>query len=180
MEDLEQIIAGCIRNDRKSQEKLYRQFYVPLYCLCRRFFHNQHEAVESVNDGMMKVFERIDTYRPERGRFFNWVYTIVRHTALDKLRASLAWTIRTDLLDAVDMEIDSGDNPLRSIEEKDIYRLLDGLTPATRVIFDLFYIENYSIRDVAEELSISAGTVKWHLSDGRRRLKSLMEQHFNE
>jgi RNA polymerase sigma factor (sigma-70 family) len=129
---------------------------------------------------MLKVFERIETYRPERGRFFNWVYTIVRHTALDKLRASLAWTIRTDLLDAVDMEIDSGDNPLRSIEEKDVYRLLDGLAPATRVIFDLFYIENYSIRDVAEELSISAGTVKWHLSDGRRKLKSLMEQHFNE
>jgi RNA polymerase sigma factor (sigma-70 family) len=159
---------------------LYKQFYVPLYCLCRRFFTNPHEAVESVNDGMMKVFERIGTYRPDRGRLFNWIYTIVRHTALDKLRPSVARTIRTDMLDEAAPEIDSGDNPLRSMEEKDIYRLLDRLTPATRVIFDLFYIENYTIREVADELSIAAGTVKWHLSDGRRKLKSLLEQHFNE
>jgi RNA polymerase sigma-70 factor (ECF subfamily) len=129
---------------------------------------------------MMKVFERIGTYRPERGRFFNWVYTIVRHTALDKMRSSVARTIRTDVFDTAEPEIDSGDNPLRSMEEKDIYRLLDHLTPATRVIFDLFYIENYTIRDIAGDLSISAGTVKWHLSDGRRKLKTLLEQHFNE
>lgn len=148
--------------------------------MCRRFFPNQHDAVESVNDGMMKVFERIGTYRPERGRFFNWVYTIVRHTALDKLRSSVARTVRTDVLDNSEPEIDAADNPLRSMEEKDIYRLLDHLAPATRVIFDLFYIENYSIRDIAGDLSISAGTVKWHLSDGRRKLKTLLEQHFNE
>jgi RNA polymerase sigma factor (sigma-70 family) len=129
---------------------------------------------------MMKVFERIGSYRPERGRFFNWVYTIVRHAALDKLRASVAATSQTDVLDEAGPEIDSGENPFRSMEEKDIYRLLDRLTPATRVIFDLFYIENYTIRDIAEELSIAAGTVKWHLSDGRRKLKSLLEQHFNE
>jgi RNA polymerase sigma factor (sigma-70 family) len=180
LEDLQQIIAGCIRNDRKSQEKLYKQFYVALYCMCRRFFSNQHEAVESVNDGMMKVFERIGTYSPERGRFFNWVYTIVRHTALDKLRSAVARTIRTDVLDDEMPEIDTGDSPLRSMEQKDIYRLLDRLTPATRIIFDLFYIENYTIREIVDELSVSAGTVKWHLSDGRRKLKSLVEQHFNE
>jgi RNA polymerase sigma-70 factor (ECF subfamily) len=148
--------------------------------MCRRFFSNQHEAVESVNDGMMKVFERIGTYSPERGRFFNWVYTIVRHTALDKLRSAVARTIRTDVLDDELPEIDTGDSPLRSMEQKDIYRLLDRLTPATRIIFDLFYIENYTIREIVDELSVSAGTVKWHLSDGRRKLKSLVEQHFNE
>jgi RNA polymerase sigma-70 factor (ECF subfamily) len=148
--------------------------------MCRRFFSNQHEAVESVNDGMMKVFERIGTYSPERGRFFNWVYTIVRHTALDKLRSAVARTIRTDVLDDEMPETDTGDSPLRSMEQKDIYRLLDRLTPATRIIFDLFYIENYTIREIVDELSVSAGTVKWHLSDGRRKLKSLVEQHFNE
>jgi RNA polymerase sigma factor (sigma-70 family) len=180
LEDLQQIITGCIRNDRKSQEKLYRQFYVPLFCLARRFFTNPHEALESVNDGMMKVFERIGTYQPDRGKLFNWVYTIVRHTALDKLRASVAKTARTDVLDEAVQEIEAGDNPLRAMEEKDIYRLLDRLSPATRVIFDLYYIEGYMIKDIAAELTISAGTVKWHLSDGRRKLKSLLEKHVNE
>jgi RNA polymerase sigma-70 factor (ECF subfamily) len=129
---------------------------------------------------MMKVFERIGSYHPERGRFFNWVYTIVHHTALDKLRSSIARTLRTDILDDDGPEIDAGDNPLRSMEERDIYRLLDRLPPATRAVFDLFYLENYSISEIAEPLSVSAGTVKWHLSEGRHKLKSLLEQHFNE
>jgi RNA polymerase sigma factor (sigma-70 family) len=180
LEDLQQIITGCIRNDRKSQEKLYKQFYVPLYCLCRRFFSNQHEAVESVNDGMMKVFERIGSYQADRGKLFNWIYTIVRHTALDKLRSSVAKTAVTDVLDEEVLESETGDNPLRTMEEKDIYRLLDRLSPATRVIFDLYYIEGYTIREIAAELTLSGGTVKWHLSDGRRKLKSLLEKHVNE
>jgi RNA polymerase sigma factor (sigma-70 family) len=129
---------------------------------------------------MMKVFERIGSYRPERGRFFNWAYTIVRHTALDKLKSSIARTARTSLPDKDWPEVESGENPLRAMEEKDIYRVLDRLSPATRVIFDLFYIENFTVREIAEELSIAAGTVKWHLSDGRRKLKTLLERHFNE
>jgi RNA polymerase sigma factor (sigma-70 family) len=180
LEDLQEIIAGCVLNDRKSQEKLYKQFYITLYCLCRRFFPNEHEAVESVNDGMMKVFERIGTFHPDRGKFFNWVYTIVRHTALDKLRASVARTTYTDVIDAELIQIDLINNPIRSMESKDLYLLLDRLTPATRVIFDLFYIEGYAIKDIADELTISAGTVKWHLSDGRRKLKTLLIKHFNE
>ena len=159
---------------------MYKQFYVPLYCLCRRFFPNQHEAVESVNDGMMKVFERIGSYQSDRGKFFNWVYTIVRHTALDKLRYSVVKTAVTDVLDEEVLETETGDNPLRAMEERDIYRLLDRLSPATRVIFDLYYIEGYAIREIAMELTVSGGTVKWHLSDGRRKLKSLLEKHVNE
>jgi len=129
---------------------------------------------------MMKVFERIGSYQPERGRFFNWVYAIVRHTALDKLRSSITRTLETDILDDDWPGIDAGDNPLRLMEERDIYRLLDRLPPATRAVFNLFYLENYTIRDIVEALSVSAGTVKWHLSDGRHKLKSLLEQHFNE
>lgn len=180
MEDLEQIIRGCVRNDRRSQEKLYKQFYVPLFCLCRRFFQNEHEAIESVNDGMMKVFERIDMYNAEKGKFFNWVYTIVRNTALDKFRSSTALRAESYEVEEVAAETDLSTNPLVSLEGKDLYILLDRLSPATRVICGLFYIEGYAIKDIAEQLAISGGTVKWHLSESRKKLKSILERHYND
>lgn len=182
MEDLQEIIRGCIRNDRKSQEKLYREFYVPLFCLCRRFFQNDHEAIESVNDGMLKVFQYIGTYQAEKGKFFNWVYTIVRNTALDKFRTSAAAGLRSESYDMAETipETDISTNPLIALEGKDLYRLLDRLSPATRVICGLFYLEGYSIKDIADQLSISSGTVKWHLSESRKKLRTILERHFSQ
>jgi RNA polymerase sigma factor (sigma-70 family) len=173
-----QVINGCIRNDRLSQEKLYKQFFPGLYCLCRRLFKNDHEAVESVNDGMLKVYRKIGTYRPEKGALFNWAYTIVRNTALDKLKLSVSVVQRSEpLSDSADPG--SGDNPLRTLETKDLYKLLDYLTPSTRVVCSLFYFEGFTIKDIVEQLAISPGTVKWHLSESRKKLKEIFDHHFN-
>lgn len=182
MEELQKIIRGCAANDRSSQEKLYKQFYVPLFYMCRRFFQHDHEAIESVNDGMLKVFQNIGSYRDDKGKFFNWVYTIVRNTALDKFRKTNTVPSRIELsnLPETIAEKETGYNPLRSLEEKDVYILLDRLTPATRVVCSLFYIEGYAIKDIADQLTISTGTVKWHLSESRKKLKTIFERHFND
>jgi RNA polymerase sigma factor (sigma-70 family) len=179
LEDLQQIIQGCARNDRKSQEKLYKELYMPLYCLCRRYFQNEHDAIESVNDGMMKVFEKIDSYRPEKGKFFNWVYTVVRNKALDKFRSMTPLTSGFADITELEMEAAEGYNPLVSLEAKDLYTLLDRLSPATRVVCNLFYIEGYAIKDIEDMLNISGGTIKWHLSESRKKLRSVLEKHIN-
>lgn len=129
---------------------------------------------------MMKVFEHIGTYKAEKGKFFNWVYTIVRNTALDKFRSSAALRAESYEVTETIAEADMGANPLVSLEGKDLYVLLDRLSPATRVICGLFYLEGYSIKDISEQLGISSGTVKWHLSESRKKLKSILERHFNE
>ena len=182
LEELQQVIRGCILNDRTSQEKLYKQFYVSLFYMCRRFFRNEHEAIESVNDGMMKVFENIGTYQADKGSFFNWTYTIVRNTALDKLKTSVAFQQRYNGPGATDAVNEAGSdyNPLKALEQRDIYIMLDELSPATRVVCVLFYIEGYAIKEIAQQLGISAGTVKWHLSESRKNLKTIFKRHFNE
>ena len=172
-----QVINGCRRNDRLSQEKLYKQFFPALFCMCKRFFQNDHEAKEAVNDGMLKVYKNIDTYREDKGVFFNWVYTIVRHAALDKLKLSGSIPQRAETLSGI--EPDSGDNPLSLLESKEVYKLLDHLAPATRVVCSLFYLEGYSIKDIGEQLKISPGTVKWHLSESRKKLKEIFENHLS-
>ena len=182
LERIEQIIRGCVRNDRACQEKLYKQFYVPLFCLCRKYFRHDHDAIESVNDGMLKVFSSIHTYREDRGKFFNWVYTIVRNTALDKIRSRRSNLFPIDYLDGIEDMHDraNGHNPLIALEGKDLFCLLDQLSPATRVICNLYYLEGYQIREIARQLEISEGTVKWQLSEGRKKLRIVFAKNFNE
>jgi RNA polymerase sigma factor (sigma-70 family) len=178
-EELQQLIRGCVRNDRASQEKLYKQFYMPLFSLCRRFFINDHEAMESVNDGMLKVFEKIGRYREDNGRFFNWVYTIVRNTAVDNFRSKVPIP-SMDLVYSEDTlsDRDVGADPGAGMERRELSLLFDRLSPAPRGICNLFYVEGYTIREIAEQLGISSGTVKWHLSESRKKLKPILEKYF--
>jgi RNA polymerase sigma factor (sigma-70 family) len=157
---------------------LYKQLFPALFCLCRRYFRNDHEAIESVNDGMLKVYKNMEGYRPEKGALFNWIYTIVRNTALDKLKLTVSLTQWSETLSGP-TEYEGGEDPLRNLDSKDIYSLLDHLSPATRVVCSLFYLEGYTIKEIVAQLNISAGTVKWHLSESRRRLRDIFEKQFN-
>ena len=93
MDELRQLILDSSRNDRIAQEKLYRRFYPVLFILCKRFFADNHEALEALNNGMLKVFKSMGKFDPAKGAFFNWMYTIVRRAALEtfpQLRSALA------------------------------------------------------------------------------------------
>lgn len=171
-----ELINDCTANNRLSQEKLYRMFYPSLILLCKRFFKQDHEAIEAVNDGMMKVFKKIDSYDAAKGEFFNWVYTIVRNTALDKIRL-VRFQTAGELNDRLP---DMGeDNPLKKLEWKDVYTLLDTLPTATRAVCSLYYLEGFSVKEISVQLTVSEGTIKWHLSETRKKLKPVLEKYYS-
>jgi RNA polymerase sigma factor (sigma-70 family) len=174
LEDIQELIKKCLANDRAGQEKLYRRFYPALYLLCRKFFKEENEALEALNDGMLRVFKNLGLYSQAKGEFFNWVYTIVRNAAIDKLKRNN----RDGFMEITDLlVVAGGDNPLAALEWKDIYKLLQVLPPATRSVCVLFYLEGFAINEISEQLQLSAGTVKWHLSETRTRLKPVLLQY---
>lgn len=174
MNDLQQLIHDCAANNRRSQEKLYLQFYPALFALCRKFFKDEHEALNALNDGMLKVFKNIGNYDDSKGDFFNWVYTIVRNTAIDKLKIKKL----PPMAELNDVMVNKGDNPVAGLAWKDIYKLLDALPPATRAVCSLYYLEDFTIKDINERLGISEGTIKWHLSEARSKLKPVLKNHY--
>jgi RNA polymerase sigma factor (sigma-70 family) len=175
LEELQQLIHECANRERLAQEKLYRKFYPPLFLLCKRFFSTDHEALECLNDAMLKVYNKIAGFKPEQGEFFNWLYTIVRNTALDKVRLKSPAT--TEQIDD-NMDFAYQQNLFDALAWKDVYKLLDVLPPATRVVCTLYYIEGFKIKEITEQLELSAGTVKWHLSEARVKLKPVLKSHY--
>lgn len=175
MENLKEILAGCKRKERQSQEKLYRQFYPVLFALCKNFFEDKHDIVTAINNGMMKVFKNLDQYDAAKGEFFNWMYTTVRNAALTLLRDKKTQTFEYEEI-TESMYFEANENPFKELEYHDIEVYLNQLPIATRRICGLFYLDGFSVKEITESLAIKEGTVKWHLSESRNRLKIIFEK----
>jgi RNA polymerase sigma factor (sigma-70 family) len=171
MNQLSDIIDGCKRNDRKCQEELYCQFYPALFNLCKKFFAEEHDILTALNNGMLKVFKNINQYNPSKGEFFNWTYTIVRNSCLTILRdrkTDLKLEYKEDITDTTAYD------PFSDSEWEDVFQYLNKLPPSTRAVCSLFYLENFSVKEIGQQLEMKEGTVKWHLNESRNKLKDIL------
>ncbi len=123
---------------------------------------------------MLRVFKNIEQYDESKGTFFNWVYTIVRNSALTVIRDKKT-NLTFELTENVKEKTDN--NPFKQLEWKDIYYYLDKLPAKTRCVCSLYYLEGFSMKEISDSIDMKEGAVKWHLSECRCRLKIIFEQH---
>jgi RNA polymerase sigma factor (sigma-70 family) len=172
LENLDEIIEGCKRKDAFYQEKLYRHFYPALYTLCKTFFSADHDIITALNNGMLRVFEHIDKYDAARGNFYSWLHTVVRNTALTFLRDSKEFRT-SELTESLQDTVH--ENPFDNFNWEELFKVLKKLPTDTRAIVVLFYIEDISIKEITGILQMKEGTVKWHLSEGRKKLRKILK-----
>jgi RNA polymerase sigma factor (sigma-70 family) len=157
-----------------SQEKLYKFFYPYMYSLCKNYFDEPHDIVTAINNGMMKVFKTIDQYDSSKGQLQNWVYTSVKNAALTLIRDNKTQHPTKNYKEITDdIEADLKDIKSHASFANEPIVMLQQLSPTTRTICNLFYLEEYSIKEIAATLAIKEGTIKWHLSEGRMKLKTI-------
>jgi RNA polymerase sigma factor (sigma-70 family) len=166
-----ELIAGCLQNDRRSQQALYQQYCGALLSLCHSYTHNEETAVEVLQDGFLKIFQQIHTFDSSKSALYTWMRTVMVRTAIDALRRSAKFPGAVELKEGeYDPPMDAEAVERMSAEE--ILYLLKGLRPTTRTVFQLYVQEGYSHREIGELLHISEGTSKWHLSEARKHLSS--------
>lgn len=170
--ELRSIVAGCIANDRKSQETFYRMFFKAMFTHCKRFSQNDQEILEILNNGFLKVFRYLHTYRFE-GSLEGWVRRVIHHVALDFLKVKSNHAAIYLPLDHVDM---FGIAPEQQVELPEEYIKISKLLPkVSRQVFELFVFQNYHHAEIANTLGISEGTSRWHLNQAKTRLKVLLQ-----
>jgi RNA polymerase sigma-70 factor (ECF subfamily) len=172
-DDIQIVLRGCLNNDRKSQERLYKRFYHAMMALCVRYTRNSQDAIEVMNDGFLKVFKNIGAYQADKGSLYTWIRTIIVHTAIDFLRKQQAYpemVVLTGVMDepAVDNEA------LSRLSGEEMLRIIRQLPAATGLVFNLYAVDGFNHREIATLLGISEGTSRWHLSEARKQLKILI------
>lgn len=173
-EHIHTIIEGCHRGDRKAQELLYRSFYKAMMNLCLRYTKNEADALEVLNTGFYKVYKNIDKYHVEKATLYTWIRTIVINSCLDFIKAKSGQVPLKEIDQAA--KVDLPPDVFLKMSAMDILQLVRQLPPATQGVFNLFVMEGYGHKEIAQLLGISEGTSKWHLSEARKLLQQLINK----
>lgn len=171
----EEIVKGCISGKRKSQEQLFNLFSDDMFGVCRYYSKDLTEAEDTLHEGFMKVFQKIDQFK-STGSLAGWIRRIMINTALEKFRKQNKLYA---LGDEIDNEVDiNPDNVISDLAAEDLINLVSELSPQYRVVFNLYAIEGYSHKEIGEMLGISEGTSKSNLARARYILQEKVKKHF--
>lgn len=170
-EKLQQLLDGCLKNNRNSQKLLYEEFYDYSMNICLRYTANRYEASEVINDGFFKVFVNLNKYNSDKP-FKVWLGKIMHNTAIDYYRANLRVAFMEDLDHAADIQTDS--SSAQEMEYEDLLTMVQSLPNAYRVVFNLHEIDGYSHEEIADMLKICTGTSRSNLFKAKKKLQEMM------
>jgi len=175
-EDIKAIINGCLEGSRRDQELLYRRYASKLYAVCLRYSSDNDEAKDVLQEGFIKIFDNLHTYKFE-GSFEGWLRRIVVNTALEKYKSrnSLYKVEDIDNLAETEVEPDVGD--YSELDAEMLSSIIKELPPKYKMVFNLFAIEGYSHKEISKMVKISEGTSKSNLSRARLILQRKVEMY---
>jgi len=142
-----------------------------MMAMCMKYTKDEDKALLILNDGFLKVFQKLGSFRNE-GSLEGWIRRLVYHTLADfyKKENSYIRFIQFDMPD----HFEAAAPPSSDLEFQDLIGLLDKIPGRSAEVFRLFAIEGYSHDEISHMMQISIGTSKWHLSNARERLRTIL------
>jgi RNA polymerase sigma-70 factor (ECF subfamily) len=174
-ESLEHIINGCRDRNPLAQKELYETFKSKMFGICLRYAGNYQDAQDILQDGFLKVFEKIDQFG-FKGAFEGWIRRIMVNTALERFRTNYRVININDNLKEIDHEY-TGEFT-SDIDARELIRFIQELSPKYRMVFNLYAIEGYSHKEIGEMLGITEGTSKSNLSRARDILQEKVNRFY--
>lgn len=169
-----EIIAKAINNDRAAQQKIYSQFAPKMLGVCRQYIKDIHHAEDLMITAFMKVFANLKNFE-NKGSFEGWIRRIMINECISFIRVQK----KVGFLEDEYFLEDSFNNVESGFSVDDIQSLIDALPDGYKMIFNLYAIEGFKHKEIAEMLGINEGTSKSQLSHARRILQEQINQQKN-
>ena len=169
---LKQLIENCKIDDTKAQSELYKLFSSKLFAICLKYSRSYVEAEDNLQDAFITIFDKIEQYK-NKGSFEGWLKRITVNTALQRYRNEKVFDILNEN-NIEDVELEVEDEAL-SIDY--LLQIIQELPNRYRLVFNLYVLDGYSHKEVANMLNINIGTSKSNLARARQILKQTIENH---
>lgn len=170
---IEEIVKQSLEGNVKAQRQLFDNYSSILLGVCRRYAKNQYQADDIFQEAFINIFNNLHQWSSEKGAFQPWIYRITVNTAIaiiKKENKHLASDVEDELsISSYDVDLDE------QLSFKDLQKIIDELPNGQKLIFNLYAIEGYTHREIAEQLGINEGTSKSQLAKARNNLK---KSHF--
>lgn len=172
-EILNSVVRKCVEGDRKSQQMLYKHFYSKMMSVCYRYVRNSEDAKDLLHDGFVKIFRNLKQYKFD-GSLEGWVRRIMVNTAIDHIRKNKNVFLSDDEVNLENSKVESEDIIYSQFGHTEIIKSIQELSPAYQAVFNLYVIEGYSHKEIAEQLNISVGTSKSNLAKAKKNLRTAL------
>ncbi len=167
---LDQLIKGCKKRNAVAQEQLYRLYSSKLFSICLKYSNDYSSAEDTLQDAFITIFDKIAQYK-NQGSFEGWIKRITINTALQKYRKQKVFDIiNEEQIEEVEVQIDDDEVSLDYL-----LKIIQQLPDRYRLVFNLYVLDGYSHKEVAEMLEVSVGTSKSNLARARNILKEKLE-----
>lgn len=171
---LEQLIENCKKQNTKAQGELYKLFSSKLFAICLKYSRNRAEAEDNLQDAFLKIFDKIEQYK-NKGSFEGYIKRITVNTVLQRYRNEKVFElINENNVEDARVEIDEED---LSIDY--LLQIIQELPDRYRLVFNLYALDGYSHKEIADMLDINIGTSKSNLARARQILKQTIENYRN-
>jgi len=179
----QELLKGCKKGDRKAQYQLFRMCFDTLMGVCMRYQKEESEAMASLNLGFLKILNNLDKYRTEVP-FEAWIRRIMINTLIDEFRKNRQVK---ELMEYRDFSEESNtrdwadyNDAEEQLNAEQLTSMLQALPAMSRKVFNLFAIDGYPHKEIADLLGISEGTSKWHVNYARRRLQEMVKETLSD
>lgn len=167
---LDQLIQDCQKNSIRAQEQLYKLLAPKLFSACLKYSRNRADAEDNLQDGFLLIFQKIGQFQ-FKGSFEGWAKRVMINNVLQRYRSEGVFELVSENIpDVPDVEIES-----ESISMDYLITIIQELPDRYRMVFNLYVIDGYSHKEIAEMLTITDGTSKSNLARARMILKEKIE-----
>ncbi len=171
----ENLIKKCASGDILAQKAFYEKFAGKMMGVCLRYAKDVEEAEDVLQDAFIKIFNKIPVYE-KKGSLEGWVRRIVVNTALDSYRKNKKFQQNIDT-DTVDYLLESKNHIIAELSAQDLLVIINNLPEGYKIVFNLFAIEGYSHKEIAERLGITESTSKSQYSRAKKVLRDILEKN---
>jgi RNA polymerase sigma-70 factor (ECF subfamily) len=177
-----EVVDGCLRGERRYQQRVYELFYGKMMAVCLRYTKNADQAKDILQDGFIKVFRSMDKFN-RAGSFEGWIRRIMVNTAIDHFRRTKNAYLLLGEERSIEDFGDQDEEDILAEEEQeeewdvkpaDVINAMQKLTPAYRTVFNLYVFEELTHKEIADMLGINIGTSKSNLAKAKQNLKKLL------
>ena len=169
-----ELIEGCIRGERKCQKALFEKFAGKMKVVCMRYVNNHQDAEDVLQEGFIKVFKYISKFGFE-GSFEGWIRKIMVNTALTKI-TRYSYNEEVALVHSNLPVYDYGD-VIAEMSAKELKAHINALPDGYRLVFNMYVIEGFSHKEIADSLNISEATSRSQLLKARLALQQKLKKN---
>ena len=172
------IIEGCIAGKRNAQHQLYLKYASVMMAVCMRYTRSREEAEDILQEGFLKIFQKISTFRRE-GSLEGWMKRIIINHALNIFRKNRNIPFHEDISGINETEItglNDESGTLEPVSADTLLSMIQSLPEGYRLVFNMYVFEEFSHKEIAETLNISENTSKTQLMKARRHLRKKLDE----